>query len=216
MGASGVEDFYRAAGALRAADKTVLRELTTSMRATAKPVVAAIRAEVRKSPSQGRQTAASVERQLHTLSKLKERRSGRLHDPATGQLSDELVAKEARRIQSHRRSIQRRLAKAGSLRENIAAATVASVSTKPGAVNLTFRVRSGGMPASQRKLPRRWNKANGWRHPVFGNPNVWVKQTGRPFFDTTIRARRDEVGAGVLSAMQAATEKIAKGEGGQL
>jgi hypothetical protein len=198
MSASGVEDFYRAAGALRGADKTVLGELAKSMRTVARPVVGAVRDEVRKSPSQGRQGSSAVVRQLHAVS-----RARTLHHEGTGLLVERRV-----------RALQRKLVKVSSLRESIASATGLTVSTKTNAVNLTFRVRSGGMPPGQRKLVKRWNRASGWKHPVFGNRTGWVRQVGRPYFDKTITERRDVVRAGVLVAMQAAAEKIVHPDAG--
>lgn len=192
MSAEDLEQFRRAARVLSVADKDVLREVGKSMRVVAQPVVAAIRDEVRKSPSQGSGGSAAAERQLFALSKARTP-----FDEATGLLVPRRV-----------KAIQKKLVKASSLRENIAAATGSSVTTRPNAVNLTFRVRSGGLPPSQRKLVKRWNKASGWRHPVFGNREIWVKQVGRPYFDKTIGEQRDTVREGVLSAMESAAEKI--------
>lgn len=191
---TGSEEFRRAAAALRGADKKVLAEVAKSMRATAKPVVGEIRSAVRATTSSStRGNAASVERQLHTLS----RRGGPLKP---------LTERQAG-------SLRRRVDRMASLREGIASATGSSVSTGPDKVNLTFRVRSSQMPPSQRKLPRRWNKSAGWRHPVYGNRNVWVKQTGGPYFDKTITAHAADLRDGVVAGMQAAAQKIVNPEG---
>ena len=196
MPATGTEGFREAAKRLKGADKVILGELAIQMRRTAKPVVAEIRDTVRKSKgSSSRGGAASVERQLHALS-----RARRIHDEATGWVVPRRV-----------RALQRKLVKASSLRESIASATGSTVSTGPDRVNLTFRVRSAGMPPSQRKLPKKWNLSGGWRHPVFGNKDVWVKQTGGPYFDRTIHEHTDELRAGVVVAMEAAAEKIIHG-----
>lgn len=190
---TGSADFRKAAEALRGADKKLLGELTKSMRRTAKPVVGAVRAEVRKAPSKGSSGSAVVERQLHALA-----RSGK----PTKRLTERQVA-----------SLTKRVNKLSSLRENIAAASGSTVSTKPGGVNLTFRVRSSGLPPSQRKLVKRWNKASGWRHPVYGNRNVWVKQVGRPYFDVVISQRANDLREGVVAAMTATAERVAHPEG---
>ena len=208
--------FRNAALALAGAEKTVMAEVSKGMRAVARPVVNQIRAEVRSSKGESPKGvhSSTVERQLHALSKVKDRPAGRIHDPATGHLSDELVAKEARRILSRRRSIQRRVEKAGSLREQIAAAAGAAVSASSKKVSLAFRVRAGNLPPSQRKLPRRWDKPSGWRHPVYGNRNVWVPQKGHPYFRTTVTENRGQVTAAVVSAMTVAAEKIVHPEEG--
>lgn len=208
--------FRNAARALAGAEKTVMREVGNGMRRAARPVVAEIRAEVRSSKGESPKGvhSSTIERQLHALSKVKDRPAGRIHDPATGHLSDELVAKEARRILSRQRSIQRRVEKAGSLREQIAAASGASVSASDKKVALTFRVRAGNLPPSQRKLPRRWDKPGGWRHPVFGNRDVWVPQVGHPYFRTKVTENRDQVTSAVVAAMTVAAEKITHPEEG--
>lgn len=207
--------FRNAALALAGAETTVMREVSKGMRTVAKPVVSQIRAEVRSSRGESPKgiSSSAIERQLYALSKVKDRAAGRIHDAATGLLSDELVAKEARRIKARQRSVQRRVEKAGSLREQIAAAAGSSVSASDKKVALAFRVRAGNLPPSQRKLPRRWDKPGGWRHPVFGNRNVWVQQVGHPYFRTTVTKNRDQVTSAVVSAMTVAAEKIVH-EGG--
>lgn len=208
--------FRNAALALAGAEKTVMREVSTSMRAVARPVVEQIRAEVRSSKGESPKgvSSSAVERQLFVLSKVKDRAAGRIHDAATGHLSSELVAKEAQRIRSRQRSVQRKLEKAGSLREQIAAASGSSVSASDKKVALAFRVRAGNLPPSQRKLPRRWDLPGGWRHPVFGNREVWVSQIGHPYFRTTVTNNRGQVTSAVVAAMAVAAEKITHPEGG--
>lgn len=197
--------FRNAARALVGAEKTVMTEVGKSMRAVAKPVVNAIRAEVKssKGSTQRGVHASEVERQLHALSKLKAKGAGSIYDPATGL-----------RVERRVRSVQRRLAKASSLREQIAKASGSSVSASDKKVALAFRVRAGNLPPSQRKLPRRWDKPGGWRHPVYGNRNVWVKQVGNPYFSSTIRKSKDELTTGVVTAMTVAAEKIMHPEEG--
>jgi guanyl-specific ribonuclease Sa len=207
--------FRNAARALAGAEKTVMSEVAKSMRAAARPVVNEIRAEVRSSKGESPKgvSSSAVERQLHVLSKIKDRPSGRIHDEATGHLSSELIAQEAQRIRSRQRSVQRRLTKAASLREQIAAASGSSVSASDKKVALAFKVRAGNLPPSQRKLPRRWDKPGGWRHPVFGNRDVWVPQKGHPYFRTTITQNRGQVTTAVVTAMTVAAEKIMNPEG---
>ena len=195
MTAAEIEEFRKAAASLRAADATVQREVAKSMRAVARPVVGAIRAEV--GSSKGRSPkgvrASEVERQLHVLS-----RSGRGGKPLT---------------ERQARSIAKRAEKMRSLRSNIAAATGASVSVNPKQVTMAFRVRARQMPPSQRKLPRRWDQENGWRHPVFGNRNVWVTQFGHPYFRKTIYSRKGDVTAAVDEAVTRAADVIVHDKG---
>jgi len=205
MSEEDIAAFRNAARALAGAEKTVMREVAKGMRASAKPVVAQIRAEVKSTKGSADRGvhASSVERQLHVLSKVKAKGAGSIYDPATGLRSERRV-----------RAIQRRLVRSSGLRDQIAAATGASVSASDRKVALAFKVRAGNLPPSQRKLPRRWDKPGGWKHPVFGNRNVWVKQVGGPYFSSTIRKGRDQVTAGVVAAMTVAAEKITHPEEG--
>lgn len=189
--------FRNAARALAGAEKTVMTEVGKNMRAVAKPIVNKVRAEVRssKGTSERGVHASEVERQLHVLSKARQNR-------ATGHYTERQV-----------RSVARRIQKMSSLREAIAAAAGSSVSASEKKVALSFRVRAGQLPPSQRKLPRRWDNPSGWKHPVFGNRKVWVKQIGHPYFRTTISGSKDQVTASVVSAMTVAAEKIVHPEG---
>jgi hypothetical protein len=197
--------FRNAALAMAGAEKTVMAEVGKSLRAVAKPVVAKIRTEVRSSKgSSGRGVHASeIERQLHVLAKVKAKGAGSIYDPKTGLRSERRV-----------RAVQRKLGRAGSLREQIAAASGSSVSASDKKIALAFRVRAGNLPPSQRKLPRRWDNPNGWRHPVFGNRNVWVPQKGHPYFRATVTQAKGELTSGVVTAMTVAAEKIMSPEGG--
>lgn len=205
MSEEDIARFRNAARALAGADKTVMSEVGKSLRIVARPVVNQIRAQVRSSKGETQKGvhASGVERQLHVLSKSKAKGAGSIYDAATG-------LRNERRV----RSVQRRLAKASSLREQIAKASGSSVSASEKSVALAFKVRAGNLPPSQRKLPRRWDKPGGWKHPVFGNRNIWVQQVGKPYFGSTIAASKGQLTAGVLVAMTAAAEEIVNSKGG--
>jgi hypothetical protein len=188
----GLEEFRRAAAALAGADRVVMSEVGKSMRAVARPIVNQIRAEVKSSKGESPKGvhASEVERQLHVL--------GRVRGSGEG----------GRFTERQARSVAKKLEKARSLRESIAGASGSAVSAGARKVELAFKVRASQLPASQRKLPRRWDQENGWRHPVFGNRNVWVTQRGHPYFRKTIFRSRDEVTSGVVTAMSTAAERI--------
>lgn len=87
--------------------------------------------------------------------------------------------------------------KRSGLRETIARATASQIQVSASSARVRVRVRRAGMPADQRTLPHRLNKGR-WRHPVFGNREVWAEQTSKPgWFDETLRehgeAVRDEI-----------------------
>lgn len=58
-----------------------------------------------------------------------------------------------------------------------------------------------GLPQSQRRLPRYLNAKKGWRHPVWGNRQIWVRQVGEPYFDTPIDRHRTRVRKAVEQAV---------------
>lgn len=199
MGDGQIEEFRRAAIGLAGADRTVMSAVGKQMRRVAKPVVGEIRDTVRSSKgrSERGQSASSVERQLHVLA-----RSGR----------GSMMPLSERQI----RAKLKKLASVSSLRSNIANATGSAVSSAPDKVSLSFKVRASQLPPKQRKLPRRWDAEGGWKHPVFGNRKIWVKQVGNPYFRKTIFRRKDDVTSAVIDAMDEAAEKITHPEGGAL
>jgi len=174
----GADQLRELAQTLNGADKVVRGELAKGLRAAAKPVLAEVRAEA-KGPGGGARGAGARARAAYRLSKSRSTR-------ATAAASAE------------RRS---------GLRATIAAATGSSVTTGTDRVNVTFRMRSSQLPPEQRTLGKRWNKPQGWRHPVFGH-DAWVQQVGHPYFDVVIKANAPVLAAGVEAALRAAVETI--------
>ena len=76
---------------------------------------------------------------------------------------------------------------------------------------VTIVASSAQMPAGKSSLVRAWEigsgSAKGWRHPVFGQ-DVWVTQTGHPYFAKTIYDQRDSVRAAVEAAMVEAADSL--------
>jgi hypothetical protein len=58
--------------------------------------------------------------------------------------------------------------------------------------------------------PKRLNRAGGWRHPVYGNREVWVQQHGKPeWFDRSFQGREGHYRQAVLDAMEDMARRIA-------
>lgn len=58
--------------------------------------------------------------------------------------------------------------------------------------------------------PKRTNRASGWRHPVFGNREVWVQQRGKvDWFDRAFQGREGVYKQAVLDAMEDMARRIA-------
>jgi gas vesicle protein len=58
--------------------------------------------------------------------------------------------------------------------------------------------------------PKRTNRAGGWRHPVWGNREVWVQQHGKvDWFDRSFAGRESTYKAAVEAAMENMARRIA-------
>ncbi|HEX4812252.1 MAG TPA: hypothetical protein VFV66_05815 [Nonomuraea sp.] len=57
---------------------------------------------------------------------------------------------------------------------------------------------------------KRTNRSSGWRHPVYGNREVWVQQHGKTkWFDHAFEGQRDHYKQAVESALSDMAERIA-------
>jgi hypothetical protein len=90
------------------------------------------------------------------------------------------------------------------LRESIARATKLQV-TQNG---VRFVVQSTQLPADQSSLPRHLDSVKGWRHPVFGNRQVWVTQHGEPWFASTLKEDGPKFRAEIVDAIAEFTEEF--------
>lgn len=88
------------------------------------------------------------------------------------------------------------------LRSSVAAGIKSRVSYTGRKIGARIWVDTAVLPQSQRKLPRYLNRSKGWRHPVWGDRQVWVAQFGEPYFDHPIERRRAEVKKAVDKAVQ--------------
>ena len=80
------------------------------------------------------------------------------------------------------------------LRSRIAAGTRVQILAGPRRAGVTIVTRA--------QLARAW-EGRGWRHPVYGNRNVWARQVGNPgYFAATIYAKRNVTRRAVERAME--------------
>lgn len=93
------------------------------------------------------------------------------------------------------------------LRETIAKATVAEIKMG-GTPRVTIRTRSRHLPPDQRKLPKYLDSEKGWRHPVWGNKDVWVDQHGGPWFSETLKKEIPAVRREMIAALDRVADKI--------
>lgn len=90
------------------------------------------------------------------------------------------------------------------LRATIARATKLQITAK----GVRFVVQSSQLPEDQRSLPRHLDSAKGWRHPVFGDRDVWVSQKGRPYFAVTIKKKAPAFRQAIVGAMETIRQQL--------
>lgn len=180
-------EWERTAKALRGADKTIRKELNAAIRDATKPVVAGMKAEILAWDSTASGGGGSAQRAKVHVNRAKNR---------TG------AAKTA----------ARRLGKGGfALRSVIAAAIQTKISYSGSRQGVRIRVDAARLGNQARNLPERID-AGKWRHPVYGNRNVWVTQTGKPgWFTRTAERNAPAVRAKIQDAMRRALARIESG-----
>jgi hypothetical protein len=76
-----------------------------------------------------------------------------------------------------------------------------------------YRITTSMNQPDESIIPLGLDRASGWRHPVYGNMNVWVQQRGYSWFRETIADHREEFQSGLTGALQNAAEDIADAGG---
>ena len=84
------------------------------------------------------------------------------------------------------------------LRDRLDAATKLSVL----ASGIRIQVRESQVDKRYGKTLTAGSEGKTWRHPVFGNKNAWVAQTGSPWFYPTLRAETPAFRRAVERAMR--------------
>jgi hypothetical protein len=79
---------------------------------------------------------------------------------------------------------------AAGLRGRMSKAVRTEVKTSGKQAGVRIRVDGRKMPAKQGALPAYMEGSKKpWRHPVYGNREVWVVQTAKPYFYKTLRPK---------------------------
>jgi hypothetical protein len=94
------------------------------------------------------------------------------------------------------------------LRQKIAEAVVADVQTGGDDPKVQFRVSQARLPDSIRQMPRKFDQGGTFRHPVMGNREVWVSQTGDPWFWPPIRDHIKDFRAEIDGALNEVARKL--------
>ncbi len=95
------------------------------------------------------------------------------------------------------------------LRAAVAQGIKGKVSYTGKKLGARITVETSHLPPSQRTLPRHLDNPRGWRHPVWGNREVWVKQVGEPYFSGPIERHLPEVRRDIRAAVDDVMRRLA-------
>lgn len=204
--------------------KELRRQMGTAMKDAAKPIVPALRTAVlsgrstagaTKKDAKARRAAGIKTAPRRASGGAKARSNQALEKSAayrTAVANDNLLSSANTRARKERlernartgyQTVQlgdgtRRKVAKGSLRAAIAKGIQIDQRTTGRRAGVTVRTRNSLLPADQKALPRLLNRGK-WRHPVFGNRDVWVEQQSpvKGWWNDTMAAHRPKVEAAV-------------------
>lgn len=78
------------------------------------------------------------------------------------------------------RGLPARGQKSSGLRDRMAAAVTVRYSSSKRNPGVRVHIPKRKMPPKEKNLPRHTQSPQGWRHPVYGNREVWVQQVMAP------------------------------------
>ena len=93
-------------------------------------------------------------------------------------------------------------------RAAIANAVVAEVRINEENPRVRFAVKDSRLPENLKGMPSKFDSPTPWRHPVMGNREVWVSQTGSSWFWPPIRDRIKLFRAELDKALERTREKL--------
>ena len=100
----------------------------------------------------------------------------------------------------------------GTLRRDVAKTVVARTSFSSGGVRVQIDSLGQRMPAGKESLPFHADSAKGWRHPVYGHEDRWVRQYGKPeWFERPIADNAREFQAAGQRALDETQRKLGAG-----
>jgi hypothetical protein len=127
------------------------------------------------------------------------------HGGGAGQRRKERVSQAKATAKVGLEKARERAARRGAgLRETIAAGVRLQITAK----GVRIIASSDRLPEKQKTLVRRLDSDKGWRHPVFGDREVWVHQRGGPWFAETIKKRAPDFRAAIVEAMEETKKQL--------
>lgn len=122
-------------------------------------------------------------------------------EPALGEIRSSLLAMQTEGVIP---------TEGGPLRTEILKHLKAETRTRGRQTGVRVRIKKRG-PRGFTLAARRLNRDRGWRHPVFGNDKIWVRQIGKPgYFEDPIKENKAQYRAAILDAMQEMSRRIAR------
>lgn len=97
------------------------------------------------------------------------------------------------------------------LRPALAKATRMEVRTAGRHAGARIRVDGRRMFPRGGSLPAMYEGEKRWRHPVFGNRDIWVSQKGRPTFYPTVRPFTEQIRRRIDQTVREIANRIASG-----
>jgi hypothetical protein len=94
------------------------------------------------------------------------------------------------------------------LRKSLQKAVTLRVRTSGKNAQVSVLMSTAKMPSGHKALPAMMEGTKRWRHPVFGNEDVWVSQDAHPYFFKVVRAGGPAAKAAVNRAVGNITRKI--------
>jgi hypothetical protein len=181
----GTDQLRDAAARLKAAGRTDLQRALTK----------AIRKSTADAVDDARETVRGLDIDGHDAG-VSERAATARHTTGRGGGARARLEHQLSRAKDRERAYKRAHLRAG-LREATARATTPKIKVNAASVYVRIRVNRAQMPPDQTRLPRYMNKGE-WRHPVFGDRDVWVSQSAPPgWFDTTLAGHSDDIRAAI-------------------
>ena len=183
--------------------------MTSAITEAAKPLVPALRASVTggRTDTKVRTSSGAKARAGQALSKSKAYQNAAANESLLGSAASRRKREslEAKALTGKARidvgGTKKRVLAASSLRATVAKGVQINNRSSGPRAGVRVIQRSSLMPADQRSLPRMMN-AGKWRHPVFGNRNVWVEQTFTPgWFSKPIQKHRPEIREAIEAEM---------------
>lgn len=103
----------------------------------------------------------------------------------------------------------------GGLRQAIASQIKPEIRASGRDTGVRIRVKNKNMPRGFKWAAKRFNDTKSWRHPLFGNRDVWIEQSsGDPnWFDREVMQDKEAYEAQIMDAIEAMADRIARRAG---